>query len=716
MSYTKHIIAGGLCAMAITGVSQAAVINMIDGGIAKGSIGVETRMKRLTSDYHMTSNNEYHLDGIVIVSPGVTLTIDPGTVVRGWNETDTSVANRPGCLIIDRGAKIYANGTAQKPIIFTDRWDNNVPGQTAGKVTRTWTYRSGGSSSKVLTNHEYDYSKLGAHHGYWGGLVVCGKAFINMNKSTAGTVGVLGQSTMLVEGVGSAAGVSGGGNNDDDSSGVIKYVVLRYGGYTLASGSEINGLTLYGVGRGTELHHVEVYNNQDDGIEWFGGTVNGKYLVVWGAGDDIFDSDCGFRGKNQFLFGVQQNMGGSKFETGASDKGMEMDGSEYPPSATPLTTGSQEPFSASSWYNVTLIGWDSVSTDASVKRNGAVVMRDNASAQIKNSLFLNFGVFGGMIENVSGRGNYHSNYRFLTGNMSPNMPTNTAIYINGATVDNQFLYQGQQPGQQACLQDSVFYINGITRPVIADMGGTPDLPLMGEKEGKGPIYTGGESFDFMAAAFNNVDLIPGDDTLPIKSLTTTAYASSNAWGSASNATFVIANSYVGNNPSFIDPRAAGAALTASNAVPSDGILTAVTYRGAFDADTNWAQGWTTIAKLGAFGTYEAVPEEVTVVTNTVTEVVTNGVNGIVYQANGSAIVATEFNSVAAAGLQTSPVLTYNITAAGTYQLQSTPSLEGTPTWNVVKTFTAAGSTTVNLTDILAEPAAPSMFYQLVKQP
>jgi len=715
MNCTKHLIAGGLFAMAITGVSQAAVINMIDGNIATGSIGVETRMKRLTSDYHMTANNEYHLDGIVIVSPGVTLTIDPGTVIRGWNESDTSVANRPGCLIIDRGAKIYANGTAQKPIIFTDKHDNNVPGQTAGVVTRTWTYRAGGTASKLLTDHAYDYSKLGAHHGYWGGLVVAGKAFLNNNKATLGTVGALGASTFLVEGVGTPAGVSGGGNNDDDSSGVIKYVVIRYGGYTLASGSEINGLTLYGVGRGTELHHVEVYNNQDDGIEWFGGTVNGKYLVVWGAGDDTFDSDCGFRGKNQFLFGVQQNMGGSKFETGVSDKGMEMDGAEDKPKSIPDTTGSQEPISASSWYNVTLIGWDSASVDtSSIARNGALVMRDNASAHIKNSLFLNFGVFGAMIENVSDRGIYHSNYRFLRSNVSTNMPSTTASYINGETVDRQFLYQGQQPGKQACLQDCVFYINGNTRPVITEMGGSAAVPNMADGS-KGPIFTGGENFDFMAAEFNNVDLSPLTDLLPIKSLTTTAYASSNAWGSAANATFVTANSYGGNNPSVIDPRAAGDALTATNAVPSDGFLTAATYRGAFDANSNWAQGWTTIAKLGAFGTYEAVPEEVTVVTNTVTEVVTNGVNGVVYAPNG-ALLTSGTGVTNLLGITTSPVVTYTV-GAGTYQLQTTDTLSPID-WQVLKTFTVSQETTVNLTDIMGSTppnAGNSAFFRLIKQ-
>lgn len=709
MNCTKKFLTGLAITLLCMDVSQAAVIKLIDDGVATDTI--DARMKRITSDYHMTANNEYHLDGIVIVASGATLTIDPGTVIRGWNELSTGAANRPGCLIVARGAKIYANGTAQKPIIFTDEWDNNVPGKTAGVVTRSWRYRSGGSSNRDLINHAYDYSQLGNHHGCWGGLVVCGKAFLNNNKSTLGTVGALGASTFNVEGVGTAAGVYGGGTDDDDSSGVLKYISIRYGGYTLADSSEINGLTLYGVGRGTELHHVEVYNNQDDGIEWFGGTVNGKYLVVWGAGDDTFDSDCGFRGKNQFLFGVQQNLGGSKFESGCSDKGMEMDGVEGAPSSTPAGTGYQEPFGLSSWYNVTLIGWNTTSTASGVARNGALVMRDDATAQIKNSVFINFGVFGGMIENVSGRGNYHSAYHFVTDNYSAYLPSTTATHANGATVDRQYLYQGQQPGKQAYIQDCVFHILGITRPEISDMGGTTSAPNMADGN-KGPIFTGGENFDFMAAAYNNEDLVPGTDTLPIQSLSTVAY-STNVWGTVS--TTVSPNTYVGSNPRVIDPRANGAALTAVNAVPGDGFLTPVTYRGAFDANSNWAQGWTTIAKLGAFGTYEAVPEEGSVVTNTVTvtQVVTNDVNGLVYETS-SATPATG-TPVAVAGFTTA-VVSYQIATTGAYELQTCTDL-AVGDWSVLKTFTAAAGTSVSVSDIaggVPPNASDSRFFKLIK--
>lgn len=717
MNCTKKLLTGLAITLLWMGVSQAAVIKLIGDGIATDTI--DAHMKRITSDYHMTADNEYHLDGIIIVASGVTLTIDPGTVIRGWNEADTTQVNRPGCLIISRGAKIYANGTAQKPIIFTDRWDNNVPGQTAGIVTRTWIYRAGGSTSVTLTNHPYDYSKIGNHHGYWGGLVLCGNAFVNWNKSSAGTVGNLGQSSIWVEGIGSAANTSGGGNNDDDSSGVVKYVNIRYGGYTLENGSEINGLTLYGVGRGTELHHVEVYNNQDDGIEWFGGTVNGKYLVAWGAGDDTFDSDAGFRGKNQFLFGVQQNLGGKDFETGCSDKGMEMDGAENVPVANPSTTGAQEPFSASAWYNLTLVGWDSIATSEGISRNGALVMRDNASPQIKNSVFLNFGVFGALIENVSDRGDFHSFYRFNTDNTSAYLPT-TSLTTDGVTIERQYLYQAQKPGKQACIQDCVFYINGTTRPTadeIIGTGGTAAKPTMGDKGGKGPIYTGGENFDFMSSANNNVDLIPEEAPLPIKGLTTTAYDSAVAWGSAVFASTALANSLAGNNPSVIDPRANGSALTAANAVPSDGFLTPVTYRGAFDANNNWAQGWTTIAKLGAFGTYVPVPEDNTgtVVTNTITltQVVTNDINGLVYET--SSATPSTGTSVAVAGFTTA-VVSYQIATAGTYELQTCTDLAAAD-WSVLKTFNAAANTSVSVSDIaggVPPNASDSRFFKLIK--
>lgn len=711
MNCRKHVIAGGLFALAMAGASQAAVVKMIADGVATGAVGSDARMKRLTADYHMVAANEYHLDGIVIVNPGVTLTIDAGTVIRGYNEI-SSEANRPGTLVVDRGGKIYANGSAAHPIIMTDQWDNNVPGMTAGPVTRTWYYRAGGSSTVTLSNHTYDYSKLGALHGVWGGLVVCGKAFGNWNKSVTPA---LGEAEIPIEGIGAIANVYGGGRDDNDNSGVIKYVQIRYGGYTLADGSEINGLTLYCVGRGTELHHVEVYNNQDDCIEWFGGTVCGKYLVAWGAGDDTFDSDSGFRGKNQFLFGVQQNLGGTKYESGCSDKGMEMDGCESAAVASPAGTGMQEPWSASAWYNITLVGWNG-DISGGKERNGAIIMRDNCDAQVWNSVFLLFGGFGTLIENVAGVGNNHSRYHFDTDLLAANMPATSADDYLGRIIDSQYLYIHQQPGKQASIRDNVFWNAGdVTCP--GGLSGT--TPVYGGDNAKGPVFTGGDNIDLTAAGYDNVDVYQDAD-LPVQSLVTSDYNAANAWNGTSFATLVGANANAGNNVIAINPLPAKAALAAANAVPSDGWLTPVTYRGAFDANNNWAQGWTTIAKLGVFGTYVPAEEEgqSVFVTNIVTVLVTNDMNGVVYQDNAALVRGT----YSVTPLTTSPVLTYSITSPGTYQLQTTASLSPV-SWTALKTFkvtkaTASSPVILSVTDILgATPsnASNSDYYKLMKQ-
>ena len=109
--------------------------------------------------------------------------------------------------------------------------------------------------------------------------------------------------TLRIDGSrGTLRGKYGGGltPDDDDNSGILKYVSIRHGGIGIAADNEINGLTMGGVGRGTVISHVEVFANFDDGFEWFGGTVNSKYLITWNIGDDSFDTDRGYRGKSQF--------------------------------------------------------------------------------------------------------------------------------------------------------------------------------------------------------------------------------------------------------------------------------------------------------------------------------------------------------------------------------------------------------------------------------
>jgi len=726
MNCTKKAFWGLAAVFACVCGSQAALVEVTGTQVA-------TAVFRLSGTHNWTSNNVYLLKGIILVGDGATVNVEPGTVIRGANEATTKAAFnadfRPGALVVERGGKLYARGTAEHPIIMTDEWDNHNPwaGQTGSSVTRTWWYRNGSGTLVTKTSEAYNYGAMGSLHGAWGGLVLCGKAFVNWDTVTAPAS--LGTATIAVEGLDTGLGVVGGGNDDDDSSGALTYVQIRYGGYQLASTKEINGLTFYGVGRGTEIHHIEVLNNQDDMFEWFGGCVNSKYLVAWGNGDDIFDSDAGFRGKNQFLFGVQRDLGGTKIESGASDKGMEMDGYE-----SAAGSGSML-FSASLWNNVTLVGSQYVDSS---KRNVALSMRDNAAPQIYNSVFMDFGSRATFIENrtdTTANGvTLNTAERFGTAVTA--FPTWTAQNAAGQTVGQAYFYKASVSNtyfnaalaaKQACLRGSVFW-NIPTGLYPTEVGGTAlkaAYSWVDSAAGKGPwcttgltLYSGwtsdteGNIIDIFDNHGNNTDDANDANLMPIKRRYRTATSGLQT---------------AGYHVTEIDPRAANDATFGASYVP-DSWMTPTAYRGAFGPEKNWAQGWTTIASLGAFGAYTAAPalDEPTgstttvYVTNTVTSVVTNGVNGIVYQGNGAPL--TSGTGIAAVGLQTSPVLTYGITSAGTYQLQTTASLDPV-NWTVLKTFTVAEASelspvTVNLTDIVGETppnAGDARFYQLIKQ-
>ncbi|HLO69356.1 MAG TPA: T9SS type A sorting domain-containing protein [Flavipsychrobacter sp.] len=191
------------------------------------------------------ADQQYLLKGYVYVTSGATLTIKPGTIIRGDKATK-------GALIVERGAKIMAAGTADMPIIFT----SNEP-----QGSRTY--------------------------GDWGGVIICGKAPVNW---TAGEAQVEGGPRSFY-----------GGTDANDNSGVLSYVRIEFGGIAFSPNNEVNSLTLCGVGAGTQIDHIMVSYGGDDGIEWFGGTVNAKYLVSHRMVDDDFDNDNGYNGKVQFF-------------------------------------------------------------------------------------------------------------------------------------------------------------------------------------------------------------------------------------------------------------------------------------------------------------------------------------------------------------------------------------------------------------------------------
>ncbi|WP_075348964.1 hypothetical protein [Algoriphagus marinus] len=214
----------------------------------------------ITSNTTWTTGKTYVLSGRISVTSGNTLKIEPGVVIKG----EVGTGSNATALVIARGAKIDAQGTASSPIIFTTVADEIVPGQIASP------------------NLEPNLS------GLWGGLIILG----NAKGSFAGDV-----TEIQIEGI-PPSDTNGlyGGSDDTDNSGVVKYISIRHGGANIGEGNEINGLTLGAVGSGTVIENVEVIGNQDDGIEWFGGAVNVKNAIVWNPGDDGMDTDQAWSG------------------------------------------------------------------------------------------------------------------------------------------------------------------------------------------------------------------------------------------------------------------------------------------------------------------------------------------------------------------------------------------------------------------------------------
>ena len=210
----------------------------------------------ITSNTTWTSSNTYLLSGLVYVANGVTLTIQPGTIIRG----NADVAN--SSLIITKGGKLNAIGTVNQPIVFTSSKDSAARAK-----------------------------------GDWGGVILLGRASLN-------TVGGVSN----IEGIAVSSNTEFGGGaspNDNDNSGTLKYVRIEFGGYIFDTDKEINGLTMGAVGRGTTIDYVQTSFINDDAFEWFGGTVNCAHLVAYRCLDDNWDTDNGFNGSVQFCLAVR---------------------------------------------------------------------------------------------------------------------------------------------------------------------------------------------------------------------------------------------------------------------------------------------------------------------------------------------------------------------------------------------------------------------------
>lgn len=305
---------------------------------------------RITENTTLKKGDENTLSGLVYITSGVTLTVEAGAVVKG-DYKGTNVA----ALIISRGGKIEAKGTQDDPIVFTS-------------------------------------SSPDPRSGDWGGIVICGKASIN--SAFTGTGG--GKGILEVEGGVNNAngdGLAGGGTNpdDDDNSGTLQYVRIDYAGYAYQPDKEVNSLTLAAVGRGTTIDHIQVSYAKDDAFEWFGGTVNCKYLIAYKTQDDDFDTDNGFSGTVQFGLIVRDSL----IADISKSESFESDNNAVGADITPQTKAV--------FSNITSVGpLESLNNIGNSNYLAAVQIRRNSSISIFNSVFLGWPT-GLLIDATTGR-------------------------------------------------------------------------------------------------------------------------------------------------------------------------------------------------------------------------------------------------------------------------------------------------------------------------
>lgn len=314
---------------------SATQITPANGDTLSGVLGTG---KAVRDTIHL-SGGTYYLSGLVYVDTLDVISIDAGTTVKG-------IVGAPGGgLVVTRGGKITAIGTSASPIVFTSAAASPAAGNTAG-------------------------------------IIVLGKATTNQSD------------TARIEGIGGTAPADThyGGSDDADNSGTLQYVRIEYAGYELSADNEINGLTLGGVGSGTTIDHVEVYKAADDGIEFFGGTVNANYLVIVNPLDDGLDFDNGYRGHIQFALVLEDSTRGDK----SGSNGIESDNLATGDSTrTPITHPVLANISIIGLPNATLAAKTTFSPSGTGKYGYAAQFRRSSQFEVYNSVFLGFtnGIF-----------------------------------------------------------------------------------------------------------------------------------------------------------------------------------------------------------------------------------------------------------------------------------------------------------------------------------
>ena len=529
---------------------------------------VVTVSSNITVDTTWTANQVYSLTQQVFVDNGATLTIEPGTLV-----IQDVITNGGGSLAVARGSKIEAEGTWDAPIIFTS--DEDVSTWPAGGNNPTGRNPLGGTW------------RFSANE--WGNLTVMGRGYIG--SCFAGNdpdMRATNQDDMegLLQSQGS---VFYGGGDDDDDSGTLSYISIRYAGLVVGLTNELNGLSLGGIGRGTDISYIEIMNNVDDGIEIWGGTMNINHFSIWNVGDDSLDCDQGWRGTAQFGLIVQgasilQDDGNGGLEaarqgSGTGDNMMEIDGAEL---------ANYEPITTCRVFNVTAIG-------NPIAGDGLTAWRDNARIQYRGIVGINGAEDVVRFDNVDGDpcgtgyqdttntviGSAYFSTLFTTPYTSvPVYQASNPAEAGATGNDHASIYTTQVDGTLCDFSNSLFFgfnsssaFNESGSPTAAgsatdifNVAGNPLRPVQGNNE--------------------VVDSIANPGLLPIQGLT----FDPNGVTPGANADVLLWK--------FVDPRPANGALTSLQIEQPSKTVHAVNYRGGFAPGNNWLCNWTASSAYG----------------------------------------------------------------------------------------------------------------------
>jgi len=325
----------------------------------------------ITVDTTWKKDTVYTLKTLIYVTNGATLTIEPGTVVQG---------DRQSALIVARDGKLVAAGTATEPIVFTS---STPTGQRGGP------------------------------QGDWGGLVLNGRASINVTGGENNSEGLADEPRNRY----------GGGATPDDTHdcGTLKYVRVEFAGRALTADNELNGITFNACGSGTTVDYVQVHRGVDDGIELFGGSVNLKHVVITGSDDDGLDWDQGWTGKGQFIVAQQIN--------GRGNHGIEADSNR--------TNNDLLPRSNPTLFNVTLIGRNPDTTPSEGPSRG-LMLRQGTAGVLSNFIVMNFTSNALTVDQASTASQWMSGTLSVKNSIFFNNPNVGWSAATGSMPDNMF--------------------------------------------------------------------------------------------------------------------------------------------------------------------------------------------------------------------------------------------------------------------------------------